>query len=125
MLNKVKRLFFAASIIVCAALPSGCGSPSDGNYYYVSNGVSLSENEAQKFERAFELSGSRLRETIDVPLDESAYTAYQKEWENEPFPEARVWSGDINSASASIDDASDDLAKRSEILNKSADGQEE
>lgn len=125
MLSKFKRRVIMILIAACAFLTAGCGGASEGDYYYVSNGVSLSKSQAEDFERAFELSSSRLQEAIDVPLDESAYTSYKKELDADPFPEARVWSGDINSASRNIDRASDDIASRSETLNQSLDDEAE
>lgn len=119
MLNKLKHRIFIICIIFFSVFCSACGGPSEGSYYYVSNGVSLTKSQAENFEREFELSGSRLQEIIDVPLDESAYTSYQKEWENEPFPEARIWSTDITAASGSINKASEDLKERSDALNES------
>lgn len=118
-MKKLKRQIFIICIIFFAVFCSACGGPSEGDYYYVSNGVSLTKSQAENFEHEFELSGSRLKEIIDVPLDESAYTYYQKEWESEPFPEARIWSTDITSAEGSIDKASEDLKKRSDMLNES------
>lgn len=125
MLRKLKRRIFIIFAILCAFGISSCGDPSEDNYYYVSNGVSLTKSQAENFEHEFELSGSRLQEIIDVPLDESAYTAYQKEWENEPFPEAKIWSTDITAASGSIEKASEDLKKRSDALNESLDEEAE
>lgn len=121
MLRKVRSIFLFVLICVLPAASAACTDKSGGDYYYVSNGVTLSKSQAEDFERAFELSSNRLQEAIDVPLDESAYTGIEKELAEDPFPEARVWSSDINSASNTIDNASGELAARSKVLNDSLD----
>lgn len=122
MLNKKSRVCILITLLLCALFTMGCGGSGSGTgtgSYYVSNGVSLSEEKAQDFKKEFELSSSRIQKAIDVPLDESAATSYKKEIESDPYPNARVWSEDINSASSNIDKASAHIAKRSEILNQS------
>lgn len=118
----LKKILPPVLLIGCFAL-CGCDGASDGDYYYVSNGVELSESQAETFRESFSLSGDRLREAIDAPQDQSAYSYYSEEREKDPFPDASEWSADIRDAASGIAERAGDIDGRSQRLNERLDGE--